>query len=71
MSAMRQALVYQGESGQWVAEVPSLPGCASQGKTLEEAIEYVREAIELHIEALKAHRRPVPPERFDAKLIAV
>ncbi len=68
---MRQALVYQGESGLWVAEVPSLPGCVSQGATLEEAVKNVREAIELHIETLRAHRQPVPPERFDAKLIAV
>ena len=68
---MRQALIYQGESGAWVAEVPSLPGCVSQGSTLEEAIANIREAIDLHIEALTAHSRPVPPERFDAKLIAV
>jgi len=54
---MRQALVYQGDSGLWVAEVPSLPGCVSQGETLEEAIANIREAIDLHIEALRAHRR--------------
>jgi predicted RNase H-like HicB family nuclease len=68
---MRQALVYQGDSGLWVAEVPSLPGCVSQGATLEEAIANIREAIDLHIEALRAHSQPIPPERFDAKLIAV
>ena len=68
---MRQALVYQGESGLWVAEVPSLPGCVSQGKTKEEAVSNVREAIELHIEALQNHHQDVPPERFDAMLIAV
>ena len=68
---MRQALVYQGESGLWVAEVPSLPGCASQGETKEQAVENIREAIQLHIEALKEHRQPVPPERFEAMLIAV
>lgn len=56
MGSMRQALVYQGESGLWVAEVPSLPGCASQGATLEEAVENVREAIASHIESLVAYK---------------
>ena len=68
---MRQALVYQGESGLWVAEVPSLPGCLSQGATKEEAVTNMREAILLHLETLRDHHQPIPPERFDAMLIAV
>lgn len=68
---MTQALVYPGESGLWVAEVPSLPGCASQGSTREEAIQNIREAIGLHLEALTEHQRPIPPETFDAMLVAV
>lgn len=68
---MRQALVYQGESGLWVAEVPSLPGCVSQGATKEEAVTNIREAIPLHLETLRDHHQPIPPERFDAMLIAV
>ncbi len=50
---MRQVLVYPGEDGFWVAECPSLPGCISQGKTKEEAIVNIQEAIELYIEALE------------------
>ena len=68
---MRQALVYQGESGLWVAEVPSLPGCVSQGSTREEAVVNIREAISLHVEALLAHNQTVPQDRFDAVLVAV
>ena len=68
---VRQVLVYLGESGLWVAEVPSLPGCASQGATREEAVENIREAIGLHLEALKEHQRPIPPETFDGMLVAV
>lgn len=68
---MRQALVYPGDGEMWVAEVPSLPGCVSQGATREEAIVNIREAIELHIEALREHRQSIPPERFDAVLVAV
>ena len=33
------------ESGYWVAEVPALPGCVSQGRTLEEAKDNIKEAI--------------------------
>jgi predicted RNase H-like HicB family nuclease len=52
---MRQALVYQGERGFWVAEVPSLPGCVSQGETKEDAVANIRDAIDLHLEVLRDH----------------
>lgn len=39
-----------GEDGYFVAECPALPGCVSQGKTKEEAIENIKEAIEVTIE---------------------
>ena len=36
---MRQVILYPGdEDGGWIAEVPSLPGCVSQGETKEEAL---------------------------------
>ena len=44
--ALRQVIIYLGEDGYWVAEVPSLPGCVSQGRTKEEAIANVKEAIQ-------------------------
>jgi predicted RNase H-like HicB family nuclease len=68
---MRQTLIYRGEDGYWVAECPSLPGCISQGMTREEAVANIREAIALYIEALEADGLPVPPETFDAILVAV
>ena len=46
---MRQVIIYPGEDGHWVAECPTLPGCISQGKTREEAIRNIREAIEGYI----------------------
>lgn len=46
---MRQVVIYPGEDGYWVAECPSLPGCISQGKSKEEAIYNIREAIEGYI----------------------
>ena len=39
-------LLYSGEDGYLVAECPELPGCASQGRTRDDALENVREAIE-------------------------
>ena len=39
-------VVEQDESGYYVAEVPALPGCLSQGKTHDEAIANIKEAIE-------------------------
>ncbi len=68
---MRQVILYPGEDGYVVAECPSLPGCISQGKTREEAIQNVRAAISLYVEALEDDGRPVPEERFEALLVAV
>jgi len=42
-----RVLIEQDEDGIFVAEVPSLPGCVSQGRTSGEAIENVKEAIKL------------------------
>jgi len=49
---MRQVIIYPGEDGYWVVECPSLPGCISQGKTREEAIQNIREAIRGYVAAL-------------------
>ncbi len=39
---------------------PTLPGCFSNGATIEETKRNIREAIELHVEALRAHGRTIP-----------
>jgi len=68
---MRQVIIYSGEDGYWVAECPSLPGCVSQGKTREEAITNIKEAIQGYIAALEEDHLPVPEERFEALVVAV
>jgi len=68
---MRQVIVYSGEDGFWVAECPSLPGCVSQGKTREEAISNIKEAINGYIAALEEDHLAVPEERFEAFVVAV
>ena len=68
---MRQVVVYPGEDGYWVAECPSLRGCISQGKTRQEAVAHIKEAIEGYIIALEEDGLPVPEEHFEALLVAV
>jgi len=46
--------------GGYVISCPTLPGCYSQGDTIDEALKNIREAILLCIEDMKAHREPVP-----------
>jgi len=48
-----------GEDGYIVAECPALPGCVSQGKTREEALTNIREAIEGIIEVRRAQKLPI------------
>lgn len=68
---MRQVVIYRGEDGYWVAECPSLPGCVSQGKTKEEAVANIKEAIEGYVEALKEDGLAVPEENFDTTVVTV
>lgn len=68
---MRQVIIFRAEDGFGVAECPSLPGCLSQGKTKEEAVANIREAIRGYIAALEEDKLAVPEERFDAVLMAV
>ena len=51
------------------AYVPDLPGCAAVGETEEEALRLVREAMELHLQALKEQGLPLPEPRSRAELV--
>jgi predicted RNase H-like HicB family nuclease len=50
-----------GEDGLVVAECPSLPGCVSQGKTRDEALSNMKEAIEGILEVRRQLNNPIPP----------
>lgn len=56
-----RVLIEQDEDGVFVAQVPALPGCVSQGATRGEALANVQEAMVAYIESLEAHDEPVPP----------
>jgi predicted RNase H-like HicB family nuclease len=66
----RRVLLYPGDDGYVLAEVPSLPGCVSQGKTREEALANVREAISLHEEVLRERGEPVPDDQTEIVEVA-
>jgi predicted RNase H-like HicB family nuclease len=48
------------ENEGYLAFSPTLPGCFSNGKTIEEARRNIREAMQQHVESLLAHGQPVP-----------
>ena len=56
-----RVILEQDEDGVFVAEVPALPGCISQGATRTEALINIQEAVEGYLESLRAHQEPIPP----------
>lgn len=68
---MRQVIMYRDEEDYWVVECPSLKGCISQGKTKEEALANIKEAIAGYIAALEEDGLPIPEDNFEAFLVVV
>ncbi len=60
-----KAIIEQDEAGYWVAEVPALPGCFSQGKTLAEAKANIKEAITGWIEVMNDKARRHKPHMVE------
>lgn len=63
-----KVIIEPGEDSGFVVEVPSLPGCVSQGQTREEAMANVREAVELWLEV---QGDKVVQDRQDAEISLV
>ncbi len=61
-------VIEEDEDGGYIAEVPSLPGCHTQGDTPEEVLKNIKEAISLYIETIGAR---IPPEYMERELIEV
>lgn len=63
MKILRYKITLKKEpEGGYTVIVPSLPGCITYGENIDEAIEMAREAIELYIASLKAHKEEIPTE---------
>ena len=56
-----RVMIEPDEDGVFVAQVPALPGCLSQGRTRSEALDNIKEAIAAYLESLKSHAEPIPP----------
>ena len=57
---MRYAIVIEKAERNYAAYVPDLPGCVATGATVEETERLIREAIEIHVEGLRADGLPIP-----------
>ena len=69
---MRQVVITPDiEDGGFVAEIPSLPGCVSQGETVEEALANVRDAMAVWLSGATEAGLRVPAETFGARVFAV
>jgi predicted RNase H-like HicB family nuclease len=58
------------EGGYW-AFVPALPGCFTQGETLDEVVRMTREAIEGFVEVLAEKGQPIPVEHHDPRFLTL
>lgn len=67
-----KVLIERDENGRYIATVPSLPGCISQGKTEGNAKKNIKEAIKLHLSALVEEGVPIkPPKEAKETTVAV
>ncbi|MGC1122672.1 MAG: type II toxin-antitoxin system HicB family antitoxin [Candidatus Methanofastidiosia archaeon] len=62
MTLAYRVLLRNEPEGGYTVVVPSLPGCVTFGDSVEEAITMAKEAIELYIESLRAHKEEIPTE---------
>jgi predicted RNase H-like HicB family nuclease len=60
--------IYQDEEGWYVVDCPVIPGCMSQGKTEEEALQNIREAIQLCLEVRREQGMPLTIESREVEV---
>lgn len=68
---MKYAVVYEKAAKNWAAYVPDLPGCDATGANMAEVERLIREALGLHLEAMRANGEVVPPPSSGVGLIEV
>jgi predicted RNase H-like HicB family nuclease len=68
---MRYPVVIEKASSNYAAYVPDLPGCIAAGVNVEETESLIREAIEFHLEGLKADGSPIPPASSQVEYIDI
>ena len=71
MSSMEYTVIIEpAEDGTFSVYVPDLPGCISTGRTRDDAIQSIREAIQGHVQTLRELGEPVPPPRSQSQVVA-
>jgi predicted RNase H-like HicB family nuclease len=68
---MRYAIVIEKAPSNYAAYVPDLRGCVATGATVEETEKLIREAIEFHLEGLRADGLPIPPPSSQVEYVEV
>lgn len=66
---MRYLVIYEQGEASWGAYIPDLPGCVAVGENREEARRLIREAMELHHEAMQKDGDPIPEPRTDSEFL--
>ncbi len=64
-------LIPDQEAGGFTAQVPAIPGCFTEGDTIEECIENARDVIQLFLDELTARGEPIPEEPEGAQIVSV
>lgn len=64
-------VILESGSENWSAYVPDLPGCVAAGRTREETLKLIREAVALHLEDMRATGQPVPPPTSEAERVSI
>jgi len=72
ITEMKQyAVIYKQGPTNWSAYVPDLPGCVAAGDTREETEQLMKEAIEIHLEAMREDGEPIPEPTTQAAMLEV
>ena len=66
-----KVMIEKGQDGYFVGEVPALPGCYSQGRTVSELMQNIKEAIELYLETLEELKAKPQKKFFQVKEVVV
>jgi predicted RNase H-like HicB family nuclease len=69
--SVRYAVIFEQAENNWAAYVPDLPGCMTTGKTIEDAEDNIREAIEGHLKTLREFGDPIPHPTSVAREIEI
>lgn len=68
---MKYLVVYEKTDTGYSAYIPDLPGCVSVGESEAEVKEMIQEAVEFHLESMRADGDPIPEPSTSAELIEV